>query len=78
MEHISTFIAVRKHTLEKQRQLRLFNIPSEKGSREWALFNAVRGDRKDLYRVARPRVRHVPVRSIEVPVVRFFAPNNAY
>ncbi len=60
--------------IEKQRQMSLFERASEKGSREWAAFNSVRSDRADMYRVARPRVVHVPVHSFHPQNLRFTVP----
>ena len=74
MEHISAFITFRKENIERERQLGLFDTQSQKGSREWAAFNSVREDRTDAYRVALPRIVHVPVHSFRGSDVRLTVP----
>jgi len=46
-----------KHPMHTERSLSLFDThaPSERGSREWGTFSAVREDSVDAYRVAMPQ-----------------------
>lgn len=56
--------------------LRLFEIPHEKGHREWSAFSAVREDRAGGYRVAlpnKPLVVKGPRHFLRIIPVRTFA-----
>jgi len=53
MKHIKEILAERKTSL--------FAVQStSKGHREWSTFNAVRGDRIEMFPVATPRARETP------------------
>ncbi len=55
MQHISEFIIPKIRQIERVRQLRLFPIRAEKGSREWHAFSSVHDDIVDVYHVRAPR-----------------------
>lgn len=62
MKHISEIMSARREQLNSQRdkvarshQLHLFVHTKEKGSNEWAAFNAIRHDRSGGYHVAAPK-----------------------
>jgi hypothetical protein len=56
MKHISVFLSARSNQLsEQKRQLSLFAAPREKGSSEWGVFDAVRGDRVSMFRMRLPQ-----------------------
>ena len=60
MKHIGEIIAFRKMQLERGRQLSLFATTSEKGSREWKMFDPVAHDRTSGYQVTTPRKSETP------------------
>jgi hypothetical protein len=43
------------HQLERERQLRLFAVPYEKGSGEWRTFNTVKDEFVHAYHVRTPK-----------------------
>lgn len=59
----------------------LFSTPREQGAREWSTFNAIRGDRVGMFRVAQPKKTRGPHRPgfIRIfPKPRRFTPQTAH
>ena len=63
MEHIKNILQARAATL--------FSNRTEKGSREWSAFNAVRDDRVEMFPVSTPRMRETPRYTNVVHISRY-------
>lgn len=62
MKHISDIL--------KNREASLFAKRTEKGSREWAAFNAVQDDRIEMFPIHSPRAYNTPRYTNLVPIRR--------